>query len=301
MLLMSVFVLIVSWFQITNMALFAERVGYKAKVAYFRACLQKDGDFYDANPPTEMASRISKEVSAIQRAIGEKFGNIIMSVASFFLGYAFSFWWGWILSLILLGGLPIMICVGVALGVAVSGGVVEQLKAYAQSAGYAEQALNAVRIVHTYCNEKLEHKNYLKYLERAKKAQFKFTIIAAAGGGFLFFAIQLLYGGAFWFGGWLRINKIKEGDEEYTGGKVIAIMFSIIFGAFNLGGMAPHVKALTEGKIAGKLAYDTIDFKPKVDPNDKGTVLNPKTVQGYIEFRNVDFSYPTRAEDKVLK
>ena len=30
-------------------------------------------------------------------------------------------------------------------------------------------------------------------------------------------------------------NDIKEGDEKYTGGKVIAIMFSIIFGAFNLG------------------------------------------------------------------
>ena len=78
-----------------------------------------------------MASRISKEVSAMQRATGEKFGNIIMSVASFFLGYVFSFWWGWILTCILLGGLPVMICVGTVLGVSVSGGVIEQLKAYA--------------------------------------------------------------------------------------------------------------------------------------------------------------------------
>lgn len=57
----------------------------------------------------------------------------------------------------------------------------------------------------------------------------------------------------------MRINDVREGDEPYTGGKIIAIMFSVIFGAFNLGGMAPHVKALTEGKIACKLAYDTID------------------------------------------
>lgn len=117
-----------------------------------------------------MTSRISKECSAIQRGIGEKFGNIIMSISSFILGYGFAFYLGWILTLILLGGLPLMMGVGGVLGVVVQGGLLEQMKAYAQSAGYAEQALHAVRIVHTYCNERLEHTNYIKYLERAKKA-----------------------------------------------------------------------------------------------------------------------------------
>ena len=47
--------------------------------------------------------------------------------------------------------------------------MVGQMKAYAQSAGYAEQALQSVKIVHTYCQEALEIKNYVKYLDRAKK------------------------------------------------------------------------------------------------------------------------------------
>jgi hypothetical protein len=79
---------------------------------------------------------------------------------------------------------------------------------------------------------------------------------------------------AFWFGGYLRIEKVTEGSGEdekiYTGGQVIAIMFSVIFGAFNLGGAVPHLKALSEGRIAGRLAYDVIDKPPKVDPNKKG-------------------------------
>lgn len=91
----------------------------------------------------------------------------------------------------------------------------------------------------------------------------------------LFFVIQLLYAAAFWFGGYLRIEKVTEGDEDkiYTGGQIIAIMFSVIFGAFNMGGMAPHVKSLTEGRIAGKFAWDIMDNVPKVDPNKKGEVL----------------------------
>lgn len=199
-----------------------------------------------------------------------------MSVSSFFLGYAFAFVWGWKFTLILLACFPVMMCSGIVMGMAVSGGIVEQLKAYAQSAGYAEQALNAVRIVHTYCNERLEHMNYIKYLEESKKKQFKFTIIGGLGGGMLFLILQLLYAAAFWFGGYLRIEKVTEGPENkiYTGGMVIAIMFSVIFGAFNVGGSIPHIKSLTEGRIAGQLAWNVMDAVPKVDPNSVGSKVN---------------------------
>jgi hypothetical protein len=42
------------------------------------------------------------------------------------------------------------------------------MKAYAQSAGYAEQALQSIRIVQTYGREMLEYNNYTKYLDRAR-------------------------------------------------------------------------------------------------------------------------------------
>jgi hypothetical protein len=31
--------------------------------------------------------------------------------------------------------------------------------------------------------------------------------------------------------------------------------------------MVPHAKAISEGTIAGKLAYDVIDHEPAVNPN----------------------------------
>lgn len=99
----------------------------------------------------------------------------------------------------------------------------------------------------------------------------------------------------------MRIEKIKEGDMLYSGGLVVAIMFSVIFGAFNLGGAVPHVKALAEGRIACKLAYDTIDHVPKVDPNQKGALIDKKNMNGVVEFKNVFFTYPTRPDEPVLK
>ena len=82
----------------------------------------------------------------------------------------------------------------------------------------------------------------------------------------------------------MRIEKVTEGEGEnekiYTGGQVIAIMFSVIFGAFNLGGATPHIKSLTEGRIAGKMAYDVIDKIAKVDPNKKGSIVEKDKMQG---------------------
>jgi len=55
---------------------------------------------------------------------------------------------------------------------------------------------------------------------------------------------------------------------------------------------------LTEGKIGGKLAYDVIDHKPVVNANVGETF---QIGAGKIEFKDIDFRYPTRPELKVLK
>lgn len=55
---------------------------------------------------------------------------------------------------------------------------------------------------------------------------------------------------------------------------------------------------MTEGKIAGKLAYDVIDHQPLVVPGKGNKDLGE--VKGGIEFKDVDFRYPTRPDMKVL-
>lgn len=63
----------------------------------------------------------------------------------------------------------------------------------------------------------------------------------------------------------------------------------------------PFLKAMAEAKVAGKLAYDTIDTKPAVDPNAPGKKLEREKMKGQIEFKNVNFRYPTRPDLHVLK
>ena len=88
-------------------------------------------------------------------------------------------------------------------------------------------------------------------------------------------------------------------DQPYSPGDTIAVFFGILFGFFALAGIAPNFKFVAEGKAAGKLAFDVIDRKPTIDADkEDGKLIDLK---GSIEFRNVDFFYPSRPDSQVLK
>ena len=46
----------------------------------------------------------------------------------------------------------------------------------------------------------------------------------------------------------------------------MGIMFCVLTGAFQITAIGPHLKSVTEGRIAGKLAFEVMDHKPKVEP-----------------------------------
>jgi ATP-binding cassette subfamily B (MDR/TAP) protein 1 len=104
--------------QISLFSSFSERIAFKTRIQYFERCLAQDAAFYDEHNPTEMAAKISKETSAIQRGLGDKVGNILMSIVAFVAGFVFAFWWGWLLSVVLLASFPFMVIMASGLNAA---------------------------------------------------------------------------------------------------------------------------------------------------------------------------------------
>lgn len=66
----------------------------------------------------------------------------------------------------------------------------------------------------------------------------------------LFALIFAFYAASFYFGGLLKWEGITEGGVAYTGGKIVAIKFCIVFGAMQMGGAGPGVIALKQAQIA---------------------------------------------------
>ena len=81
------------------------------------------------------------------------------------------------------------------------------------------------------------------------------------------------YSYTFFWGGYLRYNDIKNGDEEYTGGRILGIMFCLLTGSFGLMGLGPNLKNITEAKVAGYLTFNFIDSKVAISSNDESKPL----------------------------
>lgn len=283
------------------LAQFAARVANRIKQKYLEAILEQECAWFDQVNYTELSSRIARETSAIQKGLGEKAGQLTLNGCMFFAGLAVGFYMGWLLALVLLGMIPAIGIIGYLYGEAVSGNVKKSLVAYSQSAGYAEQAFSAIRVVAAFGMEKVEFKNYSDYLTNAKKASLRNHAFGAFAIGAMIMIIYCCYAYAFYFGA-LFVEKeyYNHGrDRAYSGGDSIGVFFAVIIGLFSLALIANQYKAYLECKVAAKMAFDIIDRKspiPQDDPKAEKHML-----QGEIQFKNIDFYYPTRPEQYILK
>jgi len=161
--------------------------------------------------------------------------------------------------------------------------------------------LNAIKVVFAFGQEETEISNYEKYLSQARSVGIKTHCFGAVSIGAFFFALYGYYAYAFYVGSFMITDIIENTNsgKPYSSGDIMACFLGIVYGAFSLGLAAPNFKALTEGKVAGKMAYDIIDRIPEINSNDsRGKII--EAPKGRIEFKNVTFTYPTRPGQKIL-
>ena len=71
-------------------------------------------------------------------------------------------------------------------------------------------------------------------------------------------------------------------------------------GAMNVGQAAPYVESFAVAKAAAATLFSVIDRSPLIDSSsDKGK--RPKSLTGKVQFKNVQFHYPSRPDVPVLQ
>lgn len=140
-------VCIVTTFFNYSFNVFSANLSYKIRMKYFERCLEMDAAWYDENNATQMPSKIANESAKIKNGLGIKVGQLIQSICQFFAGFIIAFIQGWHFTLILFGFTPLIICTFGCMMASIIGGIREIQKTYAQSAGYAEQAFQAIKVV----------------------------------------------------------------------------------------------------------------------------------------------------------
>ncbi|KAJ3323513.1 Multidrug resistance protein 1 [Boothiomyces sp. JEL0866] len=282
-----------SYVQMTCWILFGENVSKRIRESFFHSILRQDIAWFDATSTGDLNSRLTADINIIQEGLSDKVGLLIQFSCAFVAGYIIAFVRGWRLALVLLATLPFLSGAAFLMSKILSGGQGEEQDAYAGAGAIAQQTFTSIRTVVSFGGQDKEAAKYAKHLDTAEKAGIKKALSNGAGIGFFQFLMFNIYALTFWYGNTLVPDTMSTGD-------VLNVFFAIIIGSFSLGNATPHITAIASALGAAKGIFETID---RVSPIDALSLKGEKleSAKQDIEFKDVDFHYPSRKDVPILK
>lgn len=96
---------------------------------YFKLCMMKDGHFFDKAQPDKISRKLQSELKLVRR-IGEHWAYAFQSGFAFIGSFAVAFWQGWLFTCVLLPGVPVIVCTGIILTIALNSRARQAAKSY---------------------------------------------------------------------------------------------------------------------------------------------------------------------------
>ncbi|KAL5807361.1 hypothetical protein ACOSQ3_030252 [Xanthoceras sorbifolium] len=283
-----------SWAEISCWMWTGERQTTKMRIKYLEAALNQDIQYFDTEVRTsDVVFAINTDAVMVQDAISEKLGNFIHYMATFVSGFVVGFTAVWQLALVTLAVVPLIAVIGGIHTTTLAKLSGKSQEALSQAGNTVEQTVVQIRVVFAFVGESRALQAYSSALKIAQRLGYKSGFSKGMGLGATYFVVFCCYALLLWYGGFLV-------RHHYTnGGLAIATMFAVMIGGLALGQSAPSMSAFAKAKVAAAKIYRIIDHKPSIDRNcESGLELN--SVTGLVELKNVDFSYPSRPDVRIL-
>ncbi|KAK9061412.1 hypothetical protein SSX86_018593 [Deinandra increscens subsp. villosa] len=283
-----------SWAEISCWMYTGERQTTKMRIKYLEAALSQDIQFFDTEVRTsDVVFAINTDAVMVQDAISEKLGNFIHYMATFVSGFVVGFTAVWQLALVTLAVVPLIAVIGGIHTTTLAKLSSKSQDALSQAGNIAEQTIVQIRTVLAYVGESRALQAYSSALRISQRLGYKTGFSKGFGLGATYFTVFCCYALLLWYGGYLVRN------NHTNGGLAIATMFSVMIGGLALGQSAPSMSAFAKARVAAAKIFRIIDHKPSVD-KDGESGIELDSVSGLVELKNVNFSYPSRPEVKIL-
>ncbi|KAM3390803.1 hypothetical protein ACQJBY_012425 [Aegilops geniculata] len=272
-----------------------ERQVIALRKAYLDAVLRQDVGFFDTDARTgDIVFGVSTDTLLVQDAIGEKVGNFMHYLATFFAGLVVGFVSAWRLALLSVAVIPAIAFAGGLYAYTLTGLTSKSRESYANAGVVAEQAIAQVRTVYSFVGESKALNSYSEAIQNTLKLGYKAGMAKGLGIGCTYGIACMSWALVFWYAGVF----IRNGQSD--GGKAFTAIFSAIVGGMSLGQAFSNLGAFSKGKIAGYKLLEVIRQKPTIVHDHKDGKLLAE-VHGNIEFKDVTFSYPSRPDAMIFR
>lgn len=248
--------------------------------------------FFENNRVGDLISRLTSDVSAIQNVLTTTVAEFFRQIVTLVLGIGYLIFLSWKLSLLILITLPVTVVSAVVFGRFVRRIAKEVQTKLAEANVVVDESFQSIATVKAYTNERLEYDRYSGLVKEVVRMSVR---LAKYRGLFASFFTIGLFGGiclVVWYGGTLIQN------NELALSELITFLMLSMFIAGSLGGMSEIYTSLQRTVGASERILEILDEPSEVEIDFRG---EERKLNGAVTFKEVNFSYPSRKEAKVLK
>ncbi|GAA5911509.1 hypothetical protein JCM6882_000522 [Rhodosporidiobolus microsporus] len=270
-----------------------EKAVRRLRQNYLAATLRQNIGFQEKVGSGAITTRIETDMGLIQAGMSEKVAIVAMYMGMFLGGIVIGLVKNWRLALVICVIVPLY-AVGVAILEHFSAKCKgQQLDATAEGARVAEEAISSVRSVVAFGMQKVLAQLY----DKPNQACLRLGIVNARWNSVLQSLFWFIYYACYALAVWYGTTLILQGRADV--GEIVTVLDAVLLGSFALMQMAPNLLVLSNGLGAAPGIFMTLDRVPCIDSSSEAG-LKPQQVEGLIEFKGVQFIYPSRPGVKVL-
>ncbi|KAJ8787320.1 hypothetical protein J1605_005725 [Eschrichtius robustus] len=271
-----------------------QRIVNRLRASLFSSVLRQEVAFFDKTRTGELINRLSSDAALLGRSVTENLSDGLRAGAQASIGVAMMFFVSPNLATFVLSVVPPISILAVLYGRYLRKLTKVTQDSLAQATQLAEERIGNIRTVRAFGKEMTEIEKYTSKVDHVmqlarKEAFARAGFFGATGLSGNLIVLSVLYKGG-----------LLMGSAHMTVGELSSFLMYAFWVGLSIGGLSSFYSELMKGLGAGGRLWELLEREPEL-PFNEGAILNEKSFQGALEFKNVHFAYPARPEVPIFQ
>ncbi|KAI9031132.1 P-loop containing nucleoside triphosphate hydrolase protein [Hyaloraphidium curvatum] len=293
---LGIFQFITFFLNISFFTMSGELLTMRMRLMCYKSILRQNIGWFDDEKQSTgtLTAKLADDATQVKGLFGQLLGSLVQSLVTTAVGIGLAMWYGWKLAFIILATIPIVAFAGyLQFKTQHKFGQVSKTS-YEESNTVPTEAISNVRTVATITKEEHFFEEYKREMLPSYDKAIHGVLVSSLGQGFSNGARMFVNALAYWVGAKFMIS------GEYDAQSVQGVIFTILFMAMGLAQATQNAPSITKAKLAAISIFQIVDRTPEIDATNPSG-LSPTSVKGQVNFESVEFAYPTRPLEMILK
>ncbi|NXU45263.1 ABCBA protein, partial [Drymodes brunneopygia] len=271
-----------------------QRIVKRLRATMFSSIVKQEMAFFDKTRTGELINRLSSDTALLGRSVTENLSDGLRAGAQASVGVGMMFFVSPSLAAFVLSVVPPLAILAVIYGRYLRKLTKMTQDSLAEATQLAEERIGNIRTVRAFGQEVAEMEKYTNKVDYVlqlarKEALARAGFFGATGLSGNLIVLSVLYKGG-----------LLMGSAYMTVGELSSFLMYAFWVGISIGGLSSFYSELMKGLGAGGRLWELIERKPQL-PFNEGITLGKDVFRGALEFKNVEFAYPTRPETSIFK